>query len=398
MSTPVTIIAGTLGAGKTTLLDHVLATEDTERDVAVLVNDVGEINIDAPVVRRTQDEACSVVELADGCICCGIQGEFQRSIVSLAKRRSFDALLVEPSGISDPRSVAEAFAAGPASQLYTLDSVTTVVDAKQAFDAFDGEEISRSESVAGAPRPLSALLADGIEFCDLLVLNKCDLLTDADCNRVRETLRTLQCRAPIMSTTYGEVPPDRLLDTGRFDPDAVADSPGWKQTLDAPTDTTEHNADHASHDDHDHAHPPEVYGIDSFVYERHQPIDPDALQAFLSPPPEALVRAKGYIWVAGEDDRAFTLDIVGSDAWIESAGRWIASLSPPRQAAYRDSRKPDWHDVHGDRKTELVLIGQSMDRAALVESLDDCLRPPEATQPTAGEQLLPARDGDVTQL
>ncbi|CAI48610.1 CobW domain protein [Natronomonas pharaonis DSM 2160] len=398
MSVPVTILAGTLGAGKTTLLNHVLEG-DHGREVAVLVNDMGEVNVDASAIERWVDDN-DVVELSNGCICCGMQGELERAVVDLALGESFEHLLVEPSGISEPSAVAEQFARGRAAGFYQLASVTTVVDAEQFYAAFGDGDARRRGAAADGTRPLSDLIVDGVEFCDRLVVNKRDRVTEAELETVVETIRTLQPDAELRRTAFGSVDPEWLLDDSAFDAEAVAGSARWKRVLEAYNDGAAqvdghaHTAeghddgshDHHSHDraethdhehdhehDHDHTHPPEQYGVESFVYRRRRPFHPERLSAVLTALPDEVVRAKGWLHVAGRPDHALHLSFAGSQTHVKVAGRWIASLDETKQDRYRRRRDPDWDDQWGDRETKLVFIGQSFDTAALEARLDDCL-------------------------
>ncbi|MES3516707.1 MAG: GTP-binding protein [Natronomonas sp.] len=431
---PVTVLSGTLGAGKTTLLNHVL-TGDHGRDVAVLVNDMGEINVDADIVERRVDE--TVVELSNGCICCGMRGELEAAVTELAANEAFEQLLVEPSGISEPKSVAEQFIQGRAASLYRLDSVTTVVDARAFYDTFEGRqpasERDRSTGSDGAEttRPLSDLIVDGVEFCDTLVVNKTDLVTDDELDSVLGTIRILQPEAELLTTEFGAVDPEKILETERFDPEAVAGSAGWKHALDAHTDENGHgatagdepdhgeverhstghetnsdgSADHGSghdHDnresDHDHAHPPEIYGVDSFLYHRRRPMHPKRLTETLSALPEEIIRVKGLIHVAGRPDYAMNLSVAGEQAHVDVSGRWIASLSDVRRDAYRDSHDIKWDDEWGDRETKLVVIGQGMEREAVGETLDACLCTDAELTETYAENPFPRREGEQVTL
>lgn len=406
MSVPVTVLSGTLGVGKTTLLNHVL-DGDHGHEVAVLVNDMGQINVDAQVVERRVENDREVVELSNGCICCGIQSEFERAIADLALGEEFDYLLVEPSGISDPKSVAQQFAFGHAAQFYELASVTTVVDARQFYDAFEAGRVERRGETDTGDRPLSDLIVDGVEFCDAIVVNKTDLVDEDERQTIRELLRTLQPEATVIETEYGRVDPDTVLGPDRFDPDAVADAAGWKQALqhhqekrddqhghDDGHDHGEH--DHQDeHDDHDHAHPPERYGIDSFLYSRRPPLEPHQLVDALESLPESVLRAKGFLHVAGRADHALTMSLAGPQTQIDVAGRWIASLPEDRQQRHRDA-ETEWDEQYGDRHTELVFIGKELDREAIERRLDGCLvdehEPHEANNP------FPEREGKTLTL
>jgi len=380
---PVTILSGSLGAGKTTLLNHLLA-EAGDRDIAVLVNDMGDINVDADLVSQNTDLAVDdgVTELSNGCICCELQDDLETAVVQLAQDRDFDHLVVEASGISEPRPVARLFTTGSrAAARYDVASVVAVVDARQFHDAFgdagvaarrgDGEERRSSGSRPQADgdaddaRPLSDLLVEGVEFANLVVLNKTDLVTPAELDAVEEMVRTLRPDAEVVRTEHSRVDAGTVL-RDRYDP-ATADEAGWKRALE---DEGGHGHDH----DHDHAHPEAVYGVTSFTYRRRRPFHPERLHAFLADLPPAVVRSKGTCWIATGADQSYTMGQAGPSVRMESAGPWIASLPEFEQDAYRRNRKDlEWDAEWGDRRTELVFIGRGMDEDALIAALDDCL-------------------------
>ena len=406
MTVPVTVLSGTLGAGKTTLLNHVLSA-DHGHEVAVLVNDMGEINVDAELVQRRVERTGETVELSNGCICCGMQGEFESAIIDLALNHEFDYLLVEPSGISEPAPVARQFVAGHAATFYDLSSVTTVVDARRFYDTFRTGGVERRDDTDAGDRPLSELVLDGIEFCDTLVINKTDLVTDAELNEVREMIRAVQPAATLFETAFGRVDPADVLGTGRFDLDEVAGSASWKRALDhhrVHDDSTDDGADEHAHDDgadeHAHEHPPAVYGVDSFVYQRRQPMHPERLADAVADLPSSVVRAKGYLHVAGRDDHALTLSRAGQQTRIEVAGRWVASLPDSHQERYRRGRSVDWDDRYGDRKTEIAVIGRNVDRDAIVTLLDSCLLTDTDPDPETERvsNPFPNEDGTAVQL
>ncbi|WP_336342817.1 GTP-binding protein [Halalkalicoccus ordinarius] len=368
---PVTILSGALGAGKTTLLNHLLAT--TDRRVAVLVNDMGELNVDAELIAEGSDLAGGVTELSNGCICCELQDDLETEVMRLARSREFDHLVVESSGISEPAPVARLFTTdSKAAAVYAVDTLVTVVDAADFRARFAGErEPEYAETAEGETRPLSDLLLEQVECCDVLVLNKCDLLPEDELDEVEATLRGLQPSARIVRTRYGELDPAEILDTGRFDPERAGESAGWKRAL----EETDHGDEaNRTHDGHDHRHPNEEYGIDSFVYRRRRPFDAERFAALLEALPAALVRAKGRFWVAGRPDAELRMSYGGRITRVEPAGRWIAALPEVERDLYRSNR-PDleWDDEWGDRRIELVFIGRELDDEALIERLDGCL-------------------------
>lgn len=404
MSVPVTILCGELGAGKTTLLSTLL--EETDREIAVLVNDVGTVNVDADLVEARTDLSTGeeVLALENGCICCSLGGELSRSVIQLWKEHDFEYLIVEASGVGEPEPIARQFVRGPAGGPYDLDTAVTVVDARRFHDRFgagerDGMDIPEASDPPDAPQPqspdetgsqpLENLLIEQVEFCDLLVVNKCDLVSDDERERVVSLLETLQPRADVVTSEYGALEPETILDSSRFDLEAAAKSAGWKRVIEADADehgageTNEHDtADEHGHshgDDHghsheDHVHPPKRYGIEVETYHRRRPLHPKRFLAFLADVPEGLIRAKGLCWIAGRERQAITMSLAGTETSLEVTGRWIASLSEKRQEQYRE-QQPDlsWDERWGDRETRLALIGRNVDMAAVKSRLDDCL-------------------------
>jgi G3E family GTPase len=384
---PVTILSGSLGAGKTTLLNHLLESAGG-RDIAVLVNDMGEINVDAELVSgRSGSAAGSVTELSNGCICCELRGDLDRAVMKLARERDFDHLVVEASGISEPGPVAKLFTRGNASARYVVDGIVTVVDARQFHDAFGAEQrVERRGAADDDTRPLSDLLVEQVELANLVVLNKTDLVSETERETVETLLRELRPDAEIVPTSYSDVAPDRLLGRRLYDPARAAEAAGWRQVLaaddgdeDGGNDHSDHQRGHG-HDGHDHSHghdghshPQEAYGVTSFAYRRRRPFDPERIADLLANLPTDVVRSKGTLWVAGSECN-LTYGQAGPSAHVEAAGPWVATLPDFEQDAYRRNRSNlTWDDEWGDRRTELVFIGTGIDEAALVSRLDDCL-------------------------
>ena len=389
---PVTILSGGLGAGKTTLLNHLLTVGGDRYDIAVLVNDVGEMNVDAELIENGSELSMDddgITELSNGCICCGLQNELDQELRRLAFDADFDHLVIEASGISDPVPIAQRFLEpARASTLYDLDTTVTVVDAAQFHRAFvRGDPIKSTDDDA---KPLSDLLAEQVEFCDVLVLNKCDLVSDDERRAVERVLRTLHPDIGIVGTTNSAVDPERVLGTGRFDRNEASYASRWKQALSSDheaggdDDAHHHDADtdddgHDHDDEHDHLHPPEEFGVDSFIYERRRPLHPERFRAWLDSFPETVVRSKGHMWVAGRERFALDMSQAGTEIHVDVNGRWAATLPEPRQASYRESRSDiQWDDEWGDRETKLVFIGAGMDESTIADGLDDCLVPEDA--------------------
>ncbi len=397
---PVTIVSGTLGAGKTTLLNHLLENNEG-RSIAVLVNDMGEINVDAELLQAGTelDPTGGVAELSNGCICCERQDDLETEVARLAGDREFDYLVVEASGISEPAPIARLFTTeSRAAALYEVDTTVTVVDGRAFLETVDPEEPLERETAPGAEdRPLSDLLIEQVEFCDVVVLNKCDLLTERECERVEALIGALQPTASIVRTTHGEVDPDELLETGRFDPDQARDAAGWKQAL-------EHDHEHGEHCEHDHDHehdhrnPEDVYGVTSVSYRRERPFHPERLRSFLASVPPNVVRAKGRFWVAGREEPVLVLNVAGPSVRVDVSGRWIASLPEPQRDLYRDNRPTDhWDPEWGDRESRLVFIGTDVAETGLIEALDDCLLTDAEMDDdwSSYENEFPERDGET---
>ena len=415
---PVTVLSGGLGAGKTTLLNHLLTTGGANRDIAVVVNDVGAVNIDAELIEHGSELSMAdggVTELSNGCICCGLQDELEQAVIELALDTEFDALVIEASGISDPVPIAKRFLppARP-STFYSLDSVVTVVNAAQFHRAFvAGESLTATDE----GRPLSELLARQVETADFIALNKCDLVSQSERRAVRRVIRTLRPGVDVVPTTEGDVAPEQLVATGRITDDAGGMRARWQTALageregadtgtppesggqstpthasatgtvsGSATDTDEHGHaketenkesthDHTHDDDaDDHVHPPEAFGIDSVVFEATRPLHPARFHSWLESIPASLVRLKGHCWVAGRERYALDVSQAGRQVRVGVNGRWVASLPDDRQQAYRDSRSDiSWDPQWGDRETKLVCIGSDIDPDAILDGLDACV-------------------------
>ncbi|WP_255193031.1 GTP-binding protein [Natronobeatus ordinarius] len=365
---PVTVLSGSLGAGKTTVLNHVL-TADHGLEVAVVVNDMGEVNVDAEhVAQQTDlDGDEEIVELSNGCICCRLRGDMLEEVGRLAERREFEYLLVESSGISEPIPVAQTFTLGfedadfDPTGTYELDTMVTVVDAFSFWESFDaGGALTSGQLTAEAGRVPEEVLVDQIEFCDVLVLNKCDLVPDDALEEIEAVLERLQPQATLVRTEFGDVDPGEILGTGRFDFATARQSAGWKHEL-----------------QHDHHHDPlEEHGVTSFVYERDRPFHPERIASLLPHLPDELIRAKGFFWSAGREDVAMGLDKAGTSVRAGPAGEWLATLPEATREQYfavRPGLEEDWDEEWGDRLTRLVFIGREFDADALIDRLDDCL-------------------------
>ncbi|MWV63518.1 GTP-binding protein [Halorubrum sp. JWXQ-INN 858] len=404
---PVTVLSGSLGAGKTTLLNHLLRNAG-DRDLAVLVNDMGDVNVDAELIAEGSelDVDDGVAELSNGCICCELQDDLETAVVRLANERSFDALVVESSGISEPAPVARLFTTeSRAAARYRVDALVTVLDTPRFLDAFAGTDVPERRGTDEEGRPLSDLLVEQVEVSNVVLLNKADRCTDAELAEAEALVAALQPSAETVRTEFSAVDPDRLLDVGLFDERAVGDLPGWKRALAAAADDDgdhgdysddDDHEDHGNHSDHDHEdgahaghrHPDEVYGVTSFTYRRRRPFHPGRVAAALRGLPAGVVRAKGTLWVAGSELRQ-QVSQAGPSVRATAPGPWIASLPEVERDMLRSNR-PElaWDDDHGDRLTAFVVIGTDVDEEALRARLDDALvTDAEWERAEAGEAL-----------
>ncbi|WP_224448320.1 CobW family GTP-binding protein [Haloprofundus salilacus] len=410
---PVTILSGSLGAGKTTLLNHLLRNAG-DRNIAVLVNDMGDLNVDAELVSANSDLSVGdgVAELSNGCICCELQDDLETAVTRLARNRDFDVLVVESSGISEPEPVARLFTTGSrAAALYEVDSLVTVLDSRLFYDAFGGDGVAeRRGTDEDDSRPLSDLLVEQVEFANIVLLNKSDLVSEAEMAAVEEMVRALAPDTEILRTRESAVAPDRLFGRELYDPATAAEMAGWKRALaeSESGDDSDHihshgdsdhdDHGHGVHDDHDHRHPDEVYGVSSFTYRRRRPFHPERFAALLSDLPSNVVRSKGTCWVAGRESPV-VVSQAGPSVRAEAVGRWIAALPEADRDLYRANRRDlEWDDEWGDRRTEFVVIGTGLDEEATIATLDDCLLTDEEMTetweafenpfPTQGEELV----------
>ncbi|WP_411735396.1 GTP-binding protein [Paenibacillus sp. M2] len=368
---PVTVLSGYLGSGKTTVLNHVLNNRQGLK-VAVIVNDMSEVNIDAALVKgeatlsRTEEK---LVELSNGCICCTLRDDLMQEIEKLVNEGKYDYILIESTGISEPVPVAQTFTYADEesgidlTRLARLDCLVTVVDANRFWHDFgSGQSLLDRNQATGDEdtRDVVDLLIDQIETCDVLLLNKCDLVDDTELNKLEGIIRKLQPNAKIIRTENGQVNSSEILNTGRFDFEKVSMSAGWIQELEKESHTPE----------------TEEYGIASFVYRRRKPFHPSRLAEFMSYWPEEVVRAKGLVWLAAEGDVAASLSQAGPSIQFGPAGHWVAAL-PEADKEEILRNEPDvlekWDAQWGDRQTELVMIGIDMERASIEDELDQCL-------------------------
>jgi len=372
---PVTVLSGNLGAGKTTVLNNLLNTR-TDLDVAVLVNDMGEVNVDAERVAEHSDiseDDEDLIELSNGCICCELRGDLLDALAKLAQAREFDYLVIESTGVAEPLPVAQTLTMGfdqgdldptefyeetgiEVMDYYELDTTVTVVDAHQFWTTFDSKE---SLMDGDTEKDLGSLLIEQIEFCDVLLLNKCDLVDEETLGEIEEMIEVLQPRAEIIRTEHGAVDPGEILDTGRFDFEAASQSAGWLRELQQPHESAE-----------------EEHGVTSFVYTSRRPFHPERFADLLDSFPANVVRSKGHFWLAGREEIALGLNVAGRSIRVGSAGNWIATLPENERESYFEANpelEEIWDNKWGDRGTQLVLIGTDMDHDALRTDLDAAL-------------------------
>ncbi|GLS05521.1 GTP-binding protein [Chitiniphilus shinanonensis] len=384
---PVTMLSGFLGAGKTTLLNHVLHNRDGLR-VAVIVNDMSEVNIDARLIRdggaalSRADE--KLVEMSNGCICCTLREDLLIEIRKLAEAGRFDYLLIESTGIAEPLPVAETFTfrddtGVSLSDIARLDTLVTVVDAFNFLRDYDSEDLLAERGSAlgdDDDRAVVDLLVEQVEFCDVLVVNKTDLIGAAELARLETMLRRLNPRADLVFSSHGRVPLHRVLDTRRFDFDAAANAPGWLQAL-----RDEQRSER------------EEYGIASFVYRARAPFHPRRFWDCIHREWPGVIRSKGWFWLAGRPQFVGSWSQAGAVSRHGAAGLWWAALPReqwPDDAESLAALRAQWHPRYGDRMQELVLIGIGLDEPALRAMLDACLMTEaELADPAPGDDPFP---------
>lgn len=366
---PVTVLSGYLGSGKTTLLNHILTNRDGMK-VAVIVNDMSEINIDAALVKqggfsRTEEK---LVEIQNGCICCTLREDLIIEVNRLVESGDIDYIVIESSGISEPIPVAQTFTymdeelAINLSNTCRLDTMVTVVDANRFWDDYASGEslLDRQEAIDETDtREVIDLLIDQIEFANVIILNKTDMLEQNDITELHKLLQRLNPEARIIEAVYSQVPLYTILNTNLFDYEKASQAAGWIKEL---------NSEHTPETDE--------YNISSFVYRRKRPFQPERFMKWLENWPLDVVRAKGFFWLSSRNNIIGLLSQAGSSITIQGAGEWVASTSKEEQQQII-SEDPDilnrWDDTYGDRITELAFIGIDMNREEIEQSLDHCL-------------------------
>lgn len=407
---PITLLTGYLGAGKTTLINHVLNNQEGYK-VAVIVNDIGEVNIDAELIAKggiVNEKDADLVPLSNGCICCTLKVDLMKQIVELIKTGKFDYILIEASGICEPIPIAQTLTVlSEQSEQYglpkicRLDNVVTVVDAYRLATEFGCGDDLVKENID--EEDIENLLIQQIEFCNTIILNKVDELNADELGRVKAVIKALQPTAKLIETNYGKVEVKDIIDTHSFNFNVAAESAGWIQELqkdvedDEEENEEEHEHDH-EHEEHEHHHKEEheheehhghhhhhhhgegeveEYGIGTFVYYRRDPFDRQKLEEFLNNKfPKSVIRSKGIVWFSDENEASYVLEQAGKQIQASDAGLWVATApEAEKQQIIRESPEilEDWDEKYGDRMVKLVFIGRNMDKEQIIKDLDSCL-------------------------
>ena len=407
---PITLLTGYLGAGKTTLINHVLNNQEGYK-VAVIVNDIGEVNIDAELIAKggiVNEKDADLVPLSNGCICCTLKVDLMKQIVELIKTGKFDYILIEASGICEPIPIAQTLTVlSEQSEQYglpkicRLDNVVTVVDAYRLATEFGCGDDLVKENID--EEDIENLLIQQIEFCNTIILNKVDELNADELGRVKAVIKALQPTAKLIETNYGKVEVKDIIDTHSFNFNVAAESAGWIQELqkdvedDEEENEEEHEHDH-EHEEHEHHHEEEheheehhghhhhhhngegeveEYGIGTFVYYRRDPFDRQKLEEFLNNKfPKSVIRSKGIVWFSDENEASYVLEQAGKQIQASDAGLWVATApEEEKQQIIRESPEilEDWDEKYGDRMVKLVFIGRNMDKEQIIKDLDSCL-------------------------
>ena len=410
---PITLLCGYLGAGKTTLMNMILANQKGYK-VAVIVNDIGEINVDASLIEKDANitDKGSLVPLTNGCICCTLKTDLVMQIENLIASGKFDYLLIESSGVCEPMPIAQAI---ETIENGYLDNVVSVVDAKRLVDEFaDGAQLLKKDM---DEEDIESLLVQQIEFCSTLIINKKDLVTEDQMKKVRAVVNKLQPHVKVIETTRCQVPLEDLLATKRFDFEKVFESAGWvaeleKRAEEDDDDECEHehgehdehdhhdehehhghehhdheHHDHDEHEEHGHHHhhhhehkhegaDEDEYGIGSFVYYRRRPFNREKLEKYAGVWPRNIIRCKGVVWFSDEQDMAYVFETSGRQIQAGASGRWLASVSKREQEkvlAQEPRMREEWDEKVGDRMIKLCIIGQKLDKQKISADLDALL-------------------------
>lgn len=396
--TPITILTGYLGAGKTTLMNYILNNQEGYK-VAVIVNDIGEVNIDAKLIADggfiQEEDKGNVVPLSNGCICCTLKEDLMNQIVEILKTRKFDYILIEASGICEPLPIAQTITMLSESmeqyglpKICRLDNIVTVVDALRLATEFGcGEDLVKDNI---DEEDIENLLIEQIEFCNVIVLNKIDEVSKEQLNQVKSVIKHLQPTAKIIETNYSKVEVKEIMDTNNFDFERIATSAGWIKELER-DDNEEmgHNYNHHDHDhdkhDHDHSHhhhhheegEAEEYGISTFVYSSRKPFNEIRFNKFANEKlPSNVIRCKGMVWFANDNDMSYLFEQAGRQMKLSESGYWLAT-APKDELREIIANNPEvmnnWDPEVGDRMIKLVFIGKDMDKNQIIRDLDNCI-------------------------
>lgn len=400
---PVLLLTGYLGSGKTTLLNKILANQKGIK-FAVIVNDIGEVNIDAALIEQggvvgKKDD--SLVALQNGCICCTLKMDLVEQLKEIVDMQKFDYIVIEASGICEPAPIAQTICSIPTlgpqyvkNGVLRLDSIVTVVDALRMKDEFAGGDDLMKDNID--EEDLASLVIQQIEFCNIILLNKAAEVEPKDLDKLKHIIKAIQPKAEIFECNYGDVDLDKIVNTRKFDWETVATSAGWIQEIEAERNEDHHEHDdhddddddeheHHHHHDHDHHHhhhhddegEAEEYGIGTFVYYSRKPFDLGLFDDFVARKwPRDVVRAKGICYFADERDMCYVFEQAGRQKTVKQAGQWIATM-PKDQLdellAREEQLKKEWDDKVGDRMIKIVFIGQHLQKEAICKELDKCL-------------------------
>ena len=395
---PVLLLTGYLGSGKTTLVNRILTNRRGIR-FAVIVNDLGEVNIDADLIQKggvvTQNDD-SLLALQNGCICCTLKMDLVKQIVDITSKNCFDYIVIEASGICEPEPIAQTLTSIPTmgyeyvkNGVARLDCIVTVVDALRLKDEFGGGD----NLIAGHhdEDDLESLVIQQIEFCNIVLLNKASSVSPYERGRIKEIINALRPNAKIIECDYCDIDLDKILNTEMFDYEEVAKSAAWIREIEGHDDEDEDDDDddhdehgHHGHEEHHHGHhhhdhdegEAEEYGISTFVYYRREPMVLTKFDEFVSLLPKNIIRVKGICYFESEMDNCYLFEQVGAQVSLKDIGLWFATM-PADELAQLMAREPqvrrEWDEKYGDRMQKLVFIGQKMDIDAIVKSLDNCL-------------------------
>ncbi|QPA30451.1 GTP-binding protein [Thermaerobacillus caldiproteolyticus] len=390
---PITVLSGYLGSGKTTLLNHILHNREGKK-IAVIVNDMSEVNIDAELVKqggfsRTEEK---LVQIQNGCICCTLRDDLMKEVERLVDAGGIDYIVIESSGISEPIPVAQTFTyidenlGIDLTKKCRLDTMVTVVDANRFWADFASGEslLDRKQAVDETDtREVADLLIDQIEFANVILLNKVDLIRPEEAKELECVLKKLNPEAKIIQTTFGQVPLDEILNTHLFDFEKASQAAGWMKEL-----------------NEEHTPETEEYGISSFVYRRRRPFHPERFMNWLENWPVEVVRAKGFFWLASRNNMCCLLSQAGTSIMIQGAGEWVAVYpETERQQILKEDPEllAKWDETYGDRMTELVFIGIDMNLQEIETSLDECLLTEEEMNQNWATFLDPLPEFTVSQ-